>query len=120
MQNPVASSAWLTADMQLLLPLVTLTVNTKSCCEPLWRSRPVLVIAVIYVLLALIAAMVRPLPGINLLRLYNFPQSFRWQYTGIVMGSILAYAVWMGITRILLMRRQQCKVHPQSGDVQLG
>lgn len=112
MQNPVASSAWLAAQEQLLLPLVTLTINTRSFCEPLWRSKPVLVIVVIYATLSFVTDLVRPPRHLNLLNLYNFPQSFRWQYGMIAGGGILAYVAWMGVTRVLLSQRQQRKIQP--------
>ena len=111
MQNPVLSAAWLAAQMQLLLPLVTLTINTRSFCEPLYRSKPVLVTTLIYATLSFVTCLVTPDKRINLLNLYDFRNSFRWQYGMMAAGGILAYVVWMCVTRVILSHRQRRKIH---------
>ena len=118
-QNPVTSTAWLAANAQLLNPLVSMTVDTRQFCEPLYRTRPVFIIVATHILLSFVAILVRPDQHVNLLSLYNFGQSFRFQFLGVVFGGLFAYAVLVGTTRLLLRQHQQRRVQPKSESVQL-
>ena len=115
MQNPVASTAWLAAQFMLFSPLVTLTINTRGFCKPAWRTKPFLVICIMSVALSFTANLVKPNQQLDShgLTLYNFPDSFRWPFTGIAAACVNAYTVWMGITLVLLKKCQQHRTHPQ-------
>ena len=112
-QNPVTSTAWLAANAQLLSPLVSMTVDSRQFCEPLYRTRPVFIIVATHILLSFVAILVRPDQHVNLLSLCNFAQSFRFQFLGVVFGGLFAYAVLVSSTRLLLRQHQQRRVQPQ-------
>ena len=112
LQNPVSSAAWLGANVQLLEPLLSVTMDTRRFCEPLLRTKFLLTIAT-YSILSCIAVLVRPNQSFNPLGLYNFTQSFRFEWAGVAAAGILLYVVVVRITRRLLQRCQHSKVHPK-------
>jgi len=118
-QNPVTSTAWLAANAQLLTPLVSMTVDTRQFCEPLHRTRPVFVIVATYILLSFVVVLVRPDQHVNWLSLYNFAQSFRFQFLGVAFGGLFAYIILVSATRLLLRQHQHRRVQPQSEAAQL-
>ncbi len=46
MQNPVLTVAWLTANLQLLAPLVSITTQISKFCAPLIRTKVFVAFAV--------------------------------------------------------------------------
>jgi len=117
-QNPVTSTAWLAANAQLLCPLVSMTVDTRQFCEPLRHTRPVFIIVATHISLSFVAILVRPDQHVNLLSLYNFAQSFRFEFLGVVFGGLFTYAVLVSATRLLLRQHQQGRIQPLSESVQ--
>ena len=110
MQNPVMSAAWLVANLQLLAPLLSLTLDTRRFCEPVLRSRVLAVIAVIYTAMSYVGLVVRPSPKFNLLHLYNFTQTFRIQFGLVAAAAFVAYVAVMQCTRIVLDSHQQRRI----------
>ncbi len=112
LQNPVASSAWLVANVQLFAPFVSLTFDTKWFCEPVLRTRVLLITTSIYTVLSYVAILIRPDQSINLLRLYNFPQSFRLQFAAVLAAGTVAYILVVNAARRLLHVHGQGRLHP--------
>ena len=112
MQNPVVSCAWLVANLQLLAPLVSVTLGTKRFCEPVLRSSVLLVFALIYTCLSYVAVLVRSNENLNLLRLYNFTYSFRVYFALVAGAGLLAYVVVVHCTRRLLDSHKKYRVQP--------
>ena len=112
LQNPVSSAAWLGANVQLLAPLLSFTMDTRRFCEPLLRTKPLIIIAS-YSILSYIAVLVRPGQWFNPLGLYNFTQSFRFEWAGVAAAGMLMFMVVVRIIRKLLQRCQHSKVHPK-------
>ncbi len=100
------------ANLQLVAPLVSLTIDTKSFCQPLLRTKPVLVLVLVYHVLSYIAVLVRPDQSINLLHLYNFAQSFRLQFAGVAAASTLVYVSSVYGTRQMLGKCWQRRLQP--------
>ncbi|KAL0043037.1 hypothetical protein WJX79_007543 [Trebouxia sp. C0005] len=100
--NPVTSLAWLVANLQLFAPLFSLTVDTKRFCEPVLRTKPLLITVGVYTILSYVAILVRPDQSINQLRLYNFSQSFRLQFAAVLVAGIVAYILMVHAARRLL------------------
>ncbi len=112
LQNPVASSAWLVANLQLFAPFVSLTFDTKRFCEPVLRTRVLLITTGIYTILSYVAILVRPDQSINLLRLYNFSQSFRLQFAAVLAAGFVAYILVVNATQRLLHVFEQRRLQP--------
>jgi hypothetical protein len=112
LQNPVASSALLVANLQLFAPFVSLTFDTKWFCEPVLRTRVLLITTGIYTILSYVAVLVRPDQSINLLRLYNFSQSFRLQFAAVLAAGTLAYMLVVNAARRLLHVYGQRRLQP--------
>ncbi|KAL0053576.1 hypothetical protein WJX82_007835 [Trebouxia sp. C0006] len=110
--NPVASSALLVANLQLFAPFVSLTFDTKWFCEPVLRTRVLLITTGIYTILSYVAVLVRPDQSINLLRLYNFSQSFRLQFAAVLAAGTLAYMLVVNAARRLLHVYGQRRLQP--------
>ena len=112
LQNPVSTLALLVADLQLLAPLVSVTLGTRRFCEPVLRAKPVLVTASIYTVLSYVAVLVRPVQSINLLNLYNFGQTFRFQFAGVLAVSTIAYIFVVGGARLLMIWYGRRRLQP--------
>ena len=114
MQNPVVSCAWLVANLQLLAPFISLTVDTKKFCEPVFRSRVLLVFAIIYTSLSYVAVLVRPSDTINFLKIYNFTESFRVYFALVAGAGFLAYVLVVHCARRILhsLSAENCRVQP--------
>ncbi|DBA85716.1 hypothetical protein WJX77_011623 [Trebouxia sp. C0004] len=110
--NPVTSSAWLVANLQLFAPFASLTVETKWFCEPVLRTKPLLITAGVYTVLSYVAILVRPDQSINLLKLYNFSQSFRLQFAAVLAAGTVAYTLVVNATRRLLHVYGQRRLQP--------
>ena len=112
LQNPVTSLAWLVANLQLFAPFVSLTVDTKRFCEPVLRTRVLLITVGIYTILSYVAILVRPDQSINLLRLFDFSQSFRLQFAAVLAASTVAYILVVNATQRLLHAYGQRRLQP--------
>lgn len=112
LQNPVTSSAWLVANLQLFAPFASLTFDTKWFCEPVLRTKPLFITAGVYTILSYVAILIRPDQSINLLRLYNFSQSFRLQFAAVLTAGTVAYILLVNATRQLLHVYGQRRLQP--------
>lgn len=112
LQNPVNTTMWLTANFQLLGPIVSLSVDTKLFVQPIFRTGPLLFFTVIYTSLASLAIMVGPARHANLFRLYKFPQLFRFQNEGLGVGGVVFFYTFITLTRYALKHFQLRKVLP--------
>lgn len=114
MQDRATTWAFSIADISLLAPLVSLTIDTRMFCQPIWRSKLLLLLVVLYNVAACIALVASPNhPRLNVLRLSNdIPQTFRWESLGIVIGGIFAYAAVVNGFRRLLVQFEKHAIHP--------
>ena len=110
-QNPVTSLAWQVANLQLLVPLVSLTIGTSHFCEPLLRTRAVLVFASSYSVWSYLSVLTRTPQHFNPLRLYNFSQSFRFQFSGVAAAGTVLYIVMVHAWRRMLQIYEQRRLH---------
>lgn len=112
LQNPVTSLAWLVANLQLLAPLISLTIELNNFCEPLLRTRPLLVLALVYTVVSYMAILTRSNQRVNPLNLYNFAESFRLELLGVALAGTVAYIVLVHGCRKLLQFHEQRRLHP--------
>ena len=108
--------AWLAANVSLLGPLVSLTIDTKNFCQGLFRTKVVILFSLVQGIMAFLIILVRPYLRetyvSGFLRLYDFHQSFRYQVAGVTVAGIIAYAVLVHTSRQLLEGLQRRRVHP--------
>lgn len=116
LQGPVASLAWLTANLQLLAPLVSLIIGTSNFCKPLLRTLPVLILASVYSAISYVLVLVRTGQLADTLSLYNFEQSFRYQFGAVAAGGTLVYILMVNAWRKLLEAYEHRKVHVSKTD----
>ncbi len=109
MQNPVTTVAWLMANLELLAPLVSITIDISKFCAPLIRTKVFVAFAAIYTSLSVVLAFVRT-DRLNLLSLHNFPQSFRYHFVGVASAGLLMYIVVVQSIRRALKHREQRKM----------
>ena len=116
MQNPVTTMAWLSGDVSLLAPLVSLTIDTRDFCMGLFRTKVVLLFSLAQGIIVSFTILLRPHHHVTFmaayLRLYSFGQSFRFEMAGIIVAGIVAYAILVNASRRLLERLQRSRVHP--------
>lgn len=114
MQDRAVTWAFSIADISLLGPLVSLTVDTHMFCQPIWRSKLLLLLVVLYNAAAYIALVASPNhPHLNVLQLSNdIPQTFRWESLGIVIGGVFAYAAVVNGLRRFLLQFEKHAIHP--------
>ena len=113
MQGPVVSSAFLVANMQLSVPLLSLSVESKRFCQPFLRSRLLFIIIVVYTMLSYAAILVRPDDvHLNPFQVSNFSRSYRIKLALLVTGGQFVTFVTALALQKLLSRRQQRKVSP--------
>ena len=100
--------------MQLLGPLISLLLETSPYCQRVLKCKPMLSAALIYALVAY-AMILAPIVLIwNPLRLFNFPQSFRWLLAAQTVASTVAYAVTIRLTRRILAAYEHRRLRPIS------
>ena len=112
LQNPVTSLAWLVANVQLLAPLISLTIEINNFCEPLFRTKPLLILATIYSVVSYVAILTRSSQRVNPLNLYNFAQTFRLEFAGVALAGTVGYTVLVHGCRLLLRIHEQRRLHP--------
>lgn len=112
MQNPVVTVFFLTGNMQLLAPLISLLIETRSYCQSPLKSKPMLFIALFYTILAY-STILTPWVSIwNPLHLFNFPQSFRWELSGQIVILTLVYTAVIRLTRRILDCYERRRLRP--------
>ncbi len=52
MQNPVVTLAWLFGNLQLVAPFIGMAIDTKLFCVSPLRTRPTLVLILVFTILA--------------------------------------------------------------------
>ncbi len=114
LQNPVNSIQWLEADLHLLGPLVSLTIDTRLFCQPLFRTKIVLVLAVVFTLFCWAAILIRWGDNTDTFGYYNFLQSFRLEFFGSLLAEAAGYIMVVYGARWLLGVYQRRRLHPAS------
>ena len=93
LQNPVTAVAWFVADISLLGPLVSLTIETMDFCEGLFRTKVTMLFALAHGITATITLLVpdqRHVAGMSAyLKLYNFNAAFRLKFAGLIVGKCI-------------------------------
>ena len=112
MQNPVISLVWLFGNIQLLAPLISLMIDTKPFCMSPLRTKPMLILMISYIILSVLAVLVRSEQYGNPLGLFDFSQSFRLQFAGQCLGAILFYATWVNLFRRGMVRYKRRRLSP--------
>ena len=111
-QNPVATLAWLFGYYQLLAPLISLSIDTKSFCQSPLRCKPVLIICLFYTFCVYFAILVRTEQFVNPLKLYNFSQTFRLQFAGMTIGGVVFYSILVNTCRRVMNRYERRRLSP--------
>ena len=109
MQNPVITVAWLMANLELLAPLVSITIDISKFCAPLIHTKVFVAFAVMYTSSSCVLALVRT-DRPSLLSLYNFPQSFRNHFAGVATAGLFIYIIVVQVIRRALNEWEQRKV----------
>jgi len=104
--------AWLAANLQLLSPLVVLTLDIKPYCAHLFKSKLFWLLTILFSLLIYYDLLVRYQRGSNVFSLYNFVQSFRLESFGVLAAEVAIYHGVIHATRRLLVRQQQRSLQP--------
>ena len=112
LQNPVNTIMWVSANFQLLGPVVSLGVDTRLFVQPVFRSGPLLFLTVVFHSLATLAIMAGPARHANVFHLYRFPQLFRFQSEALTLASVAFFYTFITLTRYLLQRYALRKVMP--------
>lgn len=99
-------------NMQLLGPLISLLLETSPYCQRILNYKPMLSAALVYAFVAY-AMILAPIVLIwNPFRLFNFPQSFRCLLAAQTVGSTVAYAITIRLTRHILAAYDNRRLHP--------
>ena len=77
LQNVVNTYGWLTANFQLLGPIISLGVETKLFVQPLYKTKLFFPLAIFFTLLSSLVILLGPAHHANIFHLYVFPQHFR-------------------------------------------
>ncbi len=111
-QNPVVTLAWLFGYYQLLAPLISLSIDTKSFCQSPLRCKPVLIICLVYTFWVYFTILVRTEQFVNPLNFYNFSQSFRLQFAGMTIGGVVFYTIFVNMFRRVMNRYEHRRLSP--------
>ena len=112
MQNPIVTLAWMSGNLQLLAPLVSLTVENHPFCMSALHTKPVLFVSLLYTFFAFFANLVRTEQIWNPFGFFSAPQSFRFEYFGECVGGIVAYAVLIRVSRRVVERYDRRRLRP--------
>ena len=103
----------MTCNVQLLAPLIGLTIDTKLFCQSIFRSRLLFVLVVGYTSYACIGVLTSPSKAFLLLGLsHDIPQQFCYEWFGTTVCGILTYALVINGARRILHRVDQRRTHP--------
>ena len=111
-QNPVITLVWLSGNLQLLAPLISLTVETHPFCKSTLHCKPVFIVSVLYLISAYCVILVRTEQIWNPFGFFNAPQSFRFEVFGEFMGGTVFYALLIRITRKVVERYDTRRLTP--------
>ncbi len=112
LQNPVITLGWFFGNLQLLVPLVSLTIDTKPYCESPLSTKPLLIMSVVLPTLANVVVLVRTESVWNPLKFFNFPQSFRLQCGGLGVAGTVFYGIFTAAFRWFVLRYDHRKLSP--------
>lgn len=102
---------WLTANVQLIAPIISLAVDTKLFVKFIFRGPLLLFTAVCVCTASTLLAAGHPTSG-NVLRLYRLPQRFRFESEAFALGETAFYLLLISLTRYMLKRYFRRKVVP--------
>ena len=100
------------ANLQLLAPLISLTIELNNFCEPLLRTRPLLGLALVYSVVSYVTVLTRQSHRVNPLSLYNFAQSFRLEFVAVIIAGTVVYIMVVHGCRKLLQFHERRRLHP--------
>ena len=112
LQNPVITLGWFFGNLQLLVPLVSLSLDTKPYCESALSTKPLLIMSVVLPTLAYLVVLVRSESVWNPLQLFNYSQSFRLQCAGLSLCGTVFYAVFTAAFRWFVLQYDHRKLSP--------
>lgn len=112
LQNPVITLGWFFGNLQLLVPLVSLTIDTKPYCESPLSTKPLLIMSLVLPTLAYLVVLVRTESVWNPLQFFDFSQSFRLQCAGLGVAGTVFYAVFTAGFRWFVLRYEHRKLSP--------
>ncbi|DBA94075.1 TPA: hypothetical protein ACH3X1_001723 [Trebouxia sp. C0004] len=110
--NPVITLGWFFGNLQLLAPLVSLTIDTKPYCESPLNTKPLLIMSVVLPTLAYLVVLVRTESVWNPLQFFSFSQSFRLQCAGLSVAGTVFYAVFTAAFRWFMLQYDHRKLSP--------
>ena len=111
-QNPVATLVYLNGNFQLLAPLISLLLETQFFCQSALKSKPMLLVSLLFLILAY-GSIVAPLQSIwNPLGFFDFSQSFRWKHGCAIAVSTLVYTALIRMTRRILACHEHRRLRP--------
>ena len=110
MQNPVTTVAWLVGIFELLGPLISLVIDTKSFCESAIRFKPVICLTVVYLAADLVVTLAQPDSWANLFLQYVTPVAYRRFFAWSILLEGAVYGGLVSIVRVLLQRMQEHRI----------
>lgn len=102
---------WLTANVQLIAPIVSLAVDTKLFVKFIFRG-PLLLLTAVCTCTATLLLVAGHLSHFNILHLYHLPKHFRFQSEDFALGESAFYLLLISLTRYILKRYLRRKVVP--------
>ena len=99
--------SFLCGNLQLLAPGAGMANDTRAFCQPILRSKKLLVVCSVLTSLAYVNIIVKNNISFNPVNLYNFPQSFRSVFGALCIGGIVLYCV------VVISFRQAVDVYTQ-------
>lgn len=103
----------MTCNISLLAPLIGLTIDTQLFCQPIFRSRLLLVLCAGYTAYSYMGVLTSPTKAFPAMGLSsNIPQSFGYQWFATTVCGVFVYAMVVNGTRRILHRLGQLKTHP--------
>lgn len=112
MQNPVITIGWFFGNLQLVTPLVSLTLDTKPFCESLLSTKPLCIMSLVLPTIAYLAILVRTEQFFNPLHFFNFSYTDRWQLSLLGIGGAVFYGIVTAVFRNLVLRYEQRRLSP--------
>lgn len=116
LQNPVNSLMYEVGMIQVLAPLVSLTIECRSFCKPPLRTKPMLVAILFYLVSSLLLLVLgQGHFGSGVLypvKLFHFPWQFRYQNYLLLLGTAVAYAIVVMTTRRMLAASDRQRIQP--------
>ena len=98
--------------MHLLGPISSLVLDPKNFCQPILRAKLFLSLAVCSFVLANMALLVPTSHIPNLFSLFNFVQTFRFEFLGIMIAECILYFLLLNSMRRFLTVYERRRLHP--------